>query len=382
MATEYDVEFAGSIFTTTTTSRTFTGLNSDTSFSFRVRARNTSLQSSFSALGSIRTLMLPPLTPTNVRALGITTNQMTIAWDSMARATSYDVNFNGNIFNTTSTSRVFSGLEPNVQHNFSVRAKSESGNSDFSSSRTFWTRRILHPVMSFPSSNIQYSDGRRRITAIDPVDAITGAFYWDYTFLNIDAKDNMNFTVHYNSQNEYNGVLGKGWSHSYNFTLEIYGSLVYFTMPSGEILVFEYDESTGCYIAESKEYELVRISGIYSIKHVSGMEYIFDHDLNIREIRQNGIIRTHFKINNLNQVTEITGQYGSSFTLEYQDNKIANVRNALDHKVSFVYVQDDLLIEAINPEGNRLIFDYDNADNMVTVSDFSGKVYIINNFIK
>jgi RHS repeat-associated protein len=379
-ATSYDVEFHGITSNTTSTSRTIEDLNSNANHSFRVRASNAGGNGNFSASRAIRTLVAPPIVPTNVRATGVTQTQATVNWDPVTGATSYDVDFDGNVSNTTSTSRAFTGLSPNRNHNFSVRANNAGGSSNFSPNSQAWTRRRPSSGNGFHNRGTHFN-GKRQFNAIDPVDAVSGAFYFDYTFLSIDTKDTMEFTIHYNSKNDYNGILGEKWSHSYDYILELRNRLAYFIMPSSETIAFLYDEYTETYTAElgQSNYELTKTSNGYCVSHVDNTEYIFDNNAYLKEIKLNGVTTTYFNVNESGHVTNITGQYGSSFNLSYNDNKIATIKNSLDDTISIVY-DNDKLKKAINTEGNRLEFNYDDLNNLIEVSDFSGRVYITNSY--
>jgi len=231
-------------FSTTATTRTITGLNPSSTYSLWVRAGNTTGWSGWSGARTLVTLIPPPTMPLNARATGITQTQATISWNAVAGAASYDLNFNGNTFNQTATSRTFTGLTPDRQHSFSVRAVNSSGASVFSPTGTFWTRRRNSHGNSPNTGNRGYFDGRGRYSTLDPVDAGTGAFIWDYRLLEIQGKNALNFTLHYNSKSRHNGMLGRKWSHSNNFMLEISNGQAYFTLPAGDFVPFTFNEAS------------------------------------------------------------------------------------------------------------------------------------------
>jgi len=295
--------------------------------------------------------------PTNIRGTS-TERSVTIMWNPIAEANRFEVNFNGNIFSTNTASRTFTGLSPNTIHNFSVRAISNNNTSPFSPTRRIRTRRRRIAGNSSASNSSRPFSGRERFRAIDPVDAISGAFYWDYTFLSIETKDIMDFNLHYNSASEYNGILGKKWSHSYNYMLEIYDGQAYFTHPNGEAASFTYDEEQEIFVPdyEQYDYELLKTSSGYVVKSVYGTEYIFDNHLALESIRLNNTLDTAFVKNEQNQITQIISKYGSSFSLGYNGDKLVRVTDPLGNTVQFEYDNNDNLTSAVNPEEDTIHF--------------------------
>lgn len=72
-----------------------------------------------------------PSTPTGVTAIA-TSNSVTVSWNASVSASSYDVEFDGVIYNTTNLSKVFIGLDPSTSYDYRVRAKNAAGDSSWS----------------------------------------------------------------------------------------------------------------------------------------------------------------------------------------------------------------------------------------------------------
>jgi hypothetical protein len=90
-------------------------------------------------------VMQPPTVPTNLRATGTTTTTVTLTWDPATDnvgVTSYDV-YRGSALAGTSSSTTFTitGLQPNQEYSFTVRAKDAAGNQ--SAASTILTTRTL-----------------------------------------------------------------------------------------------------------------------------------------------------------------------------------------------------------------------------------------------
>lgn len=131
-ATEYELYFNGQTYTVKGTSQTVTGLKDDTSYSYRIRSHNEGGYSSYSPYMTVKTALKAPAVPTGIGARS-TYNSVTVSWNAVSKAQSYDLNFNGAVYNTTATTKTVSGLNPNTAYQFQVRAKNTAGASAYSS---------------------------------------------------------------------------------------------------------------------------------------------------------------------------------------------------------------------------------------------------------
>ncbi|WP_248930456.1 fibronectin type III domain-containing protein [Paenibacillus hamazuiensis] len=129
----YDVEADGIVKDNgTLTSFTDSGLVPNSQHTYRVRARNAGGTSVWSEYITKQTLPDPPPTPGNVE---VTTTQtvITITWDLAVRATGYDIEVDGEVVDVkASKSYVHSGLLPETEHTYRVRAKNSGGASEWS----------------------------------------------------------------------------------------------------------------------------------------------------------------------------------------------------------------------------------------------------------
>ena len=140
-AKDYDLYFDGKTYNTTGLSRTMTGLSPNCGYSYRVRANNEGGSSSYSSMKTVWTLKLPPAVPTGMRA-SVTTNSVSLAWNSVSGAESYDLLFNGKIYEVEGTQKLISGLAPNTGYSYQVRAKNNGGMSAYSAVQTVRTQML------------------------------------------------------------------------------------------------------------------------------------------------------------------------------------------------------------------------------------------------
>ena len=239
----------------------------------------------------------------------------------MTGATSFELEVNGNVTPLTATSRVLSNLRPNRLHTFRVRALNAGGAGSFSPLRSFITRRASNTGNNHRIRRSHFN-GRVRQSFGDPVDAVSNAFLWDYTLVDINAKDVMDFTVEYNSMNDNEGALGRKWTHSYCYELDIRDEAAYFVKPSGEAVAFVRNAATGEFTPETaqREYSLMATAEGHIVRSVDNIEYVFEAHL--AEIRQNNITQTRFTRNGEGQLTAIIGRYGSTIALVYSNGNI------------------------------------------------------------
>jgi chitodextrinase len=140
--TGYDVYRNGSLLTSVTgTSYQATGLNSATTYSFTVRAKDAAGNiSADSNTETITTVAIPdtqaPTAPT-LTASNITDNTIDLAWSGATDnvgVTGYDVFIDGGLLtSTTNVSIQVTGLNPGTTYSFTVKAKDAAGNSSANS---------------------------------------------------------------------------------------------------------------------------------------------------------------------------------------------------------------------------------------------------------
>jgi len=105
-----------------------------------IRARSTC--GSYNLTKTI-TVNSPPVTAvTNFRTTAQTSNSVTLAWNAVAYAQSYDIEFGGQVINTTGTSRTITGLSPLARYSFRIRAKHATSAGAYSSLLNISTRPV------------------------------------------------------------------------------------------------------------------------------------------------------------------------------------------------------------------------------------------------
>ena len=127
-ATGYDIEADGFIHDNgTSVSYLHTGLSPETTHTYRVRVRNAGGTGNWSGEFSCATLMNRPGVPENI-SFTVKKTEITLSWDPVARAESYEVEVDGVIQDAGSNcSYTHYGLEPDSTHKYRIRAKNQGG---------------------------------------------------------------------------------------------------------------------------------------------------------------------------------------------------------------------------------------------------------------
>ncbi|MEN6312662.1 MAG: galactose oxidase [Clostridiaceae bacterium] len=132
-ATSYDIDVDGTIAENIAeTKYIHTGLQPGSQHTYRVRARNETGSSDWSAAITVLTIPEGPAVPSNITASS-TISKILVSWDQVSGADEYEIEVDGVIVaNGTGTSYLQSSLTPDTQHNYRVRAKSPAGYSAWS----------------------------------------------------------------------------------------------------------------------------------------------------------------------------------------------------------------------------------------------------------
>ncbi|MDS0526066.1 dockerin type I domain-containing protein [Clostridium sp. SHJSY1] len=128
-ATSYDIEVDGKVITgITDTSYVISGLTAGTSHTYKVRVTTAAGVGEWTDLITKTTLSIAA----NV-ASTVTSTSITVNWDKVDGAISYDIEVDGKVITgVTDTSYVISGLAAGTSHNYRVRVVFADGASDWS----------------------------------------------------------------------------------------------------------------------------------------------------------------------------------------------------------------------------------------------------------
>lgn len=332
------------------------------------------LMSAFSEVRSLSAMSLKSATSSasmarNVLSLDTQANTLAVEAEEETPADAY---------------KIFYNLSPGTEYTFQVRASNESGSSEFSELQSILTQGGTAGWMPENGRNSFYLNGRIPNLGMDPVNPLTGAFVWSHTFLQDYGKDALPFTLMYDSKREGNPkVTGKKWTHSFNYQLCDNGDKIYFSTPYDVVVAFAVDAEDGSYQpmdGGKSGYTLTKGEGeTYIVKAADGAEYQFDRNRHLSSIKEAGIISHQFTVNAEGKVSKVTGRYGGGLNFTYTGENLTGITNALNQKVTLSY-QGDYLASVSNVSGKQMQFTHDKQGNLLTISDFSGEIYLTNTY--
>lgn len=177
-ATNYDLLFQGIVYNVVETSKTITGLASNTRFSYAVRAKNSYASSGYSSTLSITTAPLPPA---SVVITGITERYIKFRWNPVSGAGSYYLRLNEKDYLCGSNSFEYNIASGNTLYTYQVASNNGAAKSSYTP-----LQRVTTPPNS--PGNV------RGVVGIDFLeirwDAVGGATSYD-----INVSGNVNHTA-------------------------------------------------------------------------------------------------------------------------------------------------------------------------------------------
>ncbi len=389
-ATGYKLLFNGETYSLTGTSRTITGLEPDTAYEYAVCAVNAGGSSAYTASQTITTIAVGPAVPSGITAkAGL--NSVIVSFPPVEGAVDYDIKIDGVICHISGTNdmvdgricKVFPGLDPNTEHTYGVRANNDEGSSRFSSQETVKTAISKNNGLAERSTDSTHTDGKISYTCNDPVNVLTGAFLWSYTYLEDYGKDKLHFTLMYDSDRDAFGkAVGVKWSYALHYLLHMDEEYAYFTTPYGAVIPFvkEEDNTFRAVEAVGSAYTMEKREDMtYAVMKQDGTEYVFDTNLTLHQIVENGLVKYRFEKNQSGQITRITGRHETSLTFTYTGEYLTSAVDALGNTVSLTY-QEGQLVSVTDPLDKTMSFTYDEEGRLLSVSDFAGQVYLVNEY--
>ena len=406
-ASGYDIVFDGSTYETSNTYKEFSEVDPDTEYTFSIRARNDFVAGEYSAEQKIRTMIRIPGIPTGVTATS-TLNSITVSWDEMEGAEIYNVLFDGEKVSVSPEketaagmraakslsqptrqqsarmAKTFFGLKPDTEHTYCVRAGSQGGFSEYSPLGTIRTCSSAESTLPAGKFNKTYPAGKLPNTGLDPVDPVTGAFLWSHTLLESYGKEALHFTMMYNSQGEVPAeILGKKWTHAFQYYLYMKGEKAYFGTPYGEFVSFIREGEEGSFQpveGAPSGYSMNQMEdGTYQIREEDGTEYLFDENLALSKIMEGGLAAYQFHADEEGRIILIEGKHGGILTFTYENDRISSASDASGNTIHFTY-EEGRLAAATDPEGNSISFAYDSHDWLRAITDASGSAYLANRY--
>ncbi|MBP3578363.1 MAG: S8 family serine peptidase, partial [Lachnospiraceae bacterium] len=184
---------------------------------------------------------------------------------------------------------------------------------------------------------------------IDPVNMVLGNFYHSVTDMYFPGIGDaaIDITRSYNSVDDRSGLLGNGWSFSYDTSLNVIsGGDVKITYATGRTLIFE---------KSGKNYLTPAVCQDTLTKNSDGTWSLLTED------------RLTYTYNSGGKLTTVTDRNGNKVTLTYNGDSLSKITGA-DGVVLTVSCSGGKLRKVSDPYGRTVSYTYDNVGNLIRVS--------------
>ncbi|EGG94168.1 Rhs family protein [gamma proteobacterium IMCC1989] len=196
----------------------------------------------------------------------------------------------------------------------------------------------------------------------DPVDMLTGEFYQE-EISDIALKSTSNNLLDvrrtYKSQLSYNGVFGYGWAwnHMDRMIKSDDNSLLYVDENARFSVITPNGDSTYTY-PDGASYTLAFANNQYTITQKEGDKTVFDiNGLLLEKVDTNGN-KILFEHNDQHNIKTIKDSHGRMLSLTYNaNNKVTSVTDGQGLTTAYTYDEDDLIAYS-DAEGNTTSYEY------------------------
>lgn len=216
----------------------------------------------------------------------------------------------------------------------------------------------------------------------DPINLATGNFDFRHTNMSLQAKMPLDFTATYHSRDDYNGSIGYGWHHSWEWRIEREDqTVVNVVTPVGAKYTYK-PTSDGHYRTPDGTYNTLikQADGTYLMETPQNWKYIFRQDGLLYSITDHNGNQTQLTYQNT--VLQKVETVGASMTFDYgPGGKIATVTDQTGRQVKYEYDEDthDLISMELS-DGAVIRFKYDDKHQMTEMTNPEGNATLVNTY--
>ncbi|MBD0379576.1 DUF6531 domain-containing protein [Paenibacillus sedimenti] len=242
---------------------------------------------------------------------------------------------------------------------------------------------------TYESEELDYLTSIEKITnpdkyprpiGLDPINLATGDFVFSHTNISLQARFPLEFEITYHSRDTFNGALGYGWRHTYEWRLERRaGETIAVTTAEGAS--YEYTPlGDGTYKPPLGTYNTLKRlqDGTYLLEMPNHWNYLFRQDgvlLSITNPNGNQVNLTY-----TGSVLEGIHTEGAGLNLYYGDaGKIERIVDQAGREVRYTYdiYQHDLKSVTL-PDGGTMKFKYDPNHRITEIRNPNDTASLVN----
>lgn len=246
-----------------------------------------------------------------------------------------------------------------------------------------WNAQL--PRLSPPDLDPASKRGDQADNVEDPVNPVTGNYFQERELFSFPGRRGLglSFSVSYNSAvHDQNGVLGYGWTHSYNLSIEEEDDLATLTFGNGHKEFYRWNETTQLYNPVNCVASVVLTKGSpegWEATSGGGIVAHFDGQGRLTSITDRNANTIFFS--HSTHLDQIVDTQGRTITFTYSNDRLAAVDSPLvsgGHTVEFSFNGAGDLISIADPRHNSRLFSYDTEHRLQTETDRRGKLVFTN----
>lgn len=185
----------------------------------------------------------------------------------------------------------------------------------------------------------------------------------------------VNISRTYNSRNQRQTLLGRGWTFGFEGTVIYKGNSVEVSLPNGSSHVFNLKD--GKYVGEGTRSSYIKnINEVDILTTEDQYKYGFDsstHKMIYMEDKHGNRITLSYSNNRLVTITDTVGR---KYSLTYNEkNLLSDVTDPAGRKVTYQYDSNNLLSKVTDPQGGTLTYEYDSSKFLTNQIDQNGNVF-------
>lgn len=225
-------------------------------------------------------------------------------------------------------------------------------------------KRVTETSKGLAVANVLYSK--------DPVNLTTGNFSMEKADLLISGIVPLEFKRTYNTMDDYDGVLGKNWVHSFEIVLsEGENNQLKVMMEDGNIVFYTLAKENSYVSQLNPGHQLLKEDEGYRLTTEKQVVYVFNSTGQLlTQTQQTGEV-IEFSYNDQKQLKKVTSQSGT-VRFRYTDEGLLSViKDNAKRKVQFAYDKSCLTTITL-PTKAVLRYGYDKQDKLVSITNPRG----------
>jgi len=157
------------------------------------------------------------------------------------------------------------------------------------------------------------------------------------------------FKRYYNSQSDYNGPFGYGWTHTYN-----------------QYITENVDESVTCFGQDGSEFTFTKNQdGTY--KRPPGFFFTLTKEATSYKLRDKHGLENFFDLTH-GKIMNIVDRNGNTITFEYTEGNLTKITDTVGRDYILSYNEDSHITSITTPGPYQWAYTYDNNDNFMSVT--------------